>query len=136
MFMWWLMLAFALLIPLLMMVFGFVFARQAPMEINPLFGYRTTLSMKNMDTWIFAHRHIGASWKKAGAVMLVISVAAMLAMLPFVENENAAAIGGLVLCLAQCVVMILTIFPTERALRAAFHEDGSRKNNGASEKKD
>ena len=43
-----------LLIPFLMISFGGLFSRSAPKEINSAFGYRTSMSMKNEDTWKFA----------------------------------------------------------------------------------
>ena len=45
-----------LMIPLIMIVFGKVFLKNPPKEINLIYGYRTGRSMKNKDTWNFAHR--------------------------------------------------------------------------------
>jgi len=59
---WVYMLAFDLLIPLTMIFFGRRFAAAPPKSINPLFGYRTAMSMKNEDTWAFAHRFCGRLW--------------------------------------------------------------------------
>ena len=33
--------------------------KKAPKEINSVFGYRTSMSMKNKDTWEFAHKYCG-----------------------------------------------------------------------------
>ena len=52
---WIFMLITDLLIPVIMTVFGWYFIKQAPKNINYLFGYRTEMSMKNEDTWKFAH---------------------------------------------------------------------------------
>ncbi|MCY6372198.1 SdpI family protein [Clostridium ganghwense] len=36
--------------------------KKPPKEINSTFGYRTTMSSKNKDTWNFAHRYAGIVW--------------------------------------------------------------------------
>ena len=56
---WIFMLLVDLLIPLIMIFTGKAFCEKAPKEINMLFGYRTTMSTKNMDTWRFAHEACG-----------------------------------------------------------------------------
>ena len=43
---WIFMLVMILLIPITMIGFGKLFLKQAPGEINAVFGYRTTMSMK------------------------------------------------------------------------------------------
>ena len=56
---WIFMLIMVLLIPLMMIGFGRLFLKKAPGTINAAFGYRTSMSMKNKDTWEFAHRYCG-----------------------------------------------------------------------------
>ena len=48
-----------LIIPFLMIIFGKLFIKNIPKEINGLFGYRTPMSVKNKDTWEFAHYYCG-----------------------------------------------------------------------------
>lgn len=59
---WLFMLIMNLLIPFTMIGFGFYFQKHPPKEINELFGYRTSLSMKNEDTWKTAHVQFGRVW--------------------------------------------------------------------------
>ena len=47
-----------LLIPLTMAGFGKLFTTKIP-PINAAFGYRSMMSMKNRDTWEFAHKYCG-----------------------------------------------------------------------------
>ena len=47
---WIFMLIMNLLIPATMIGFGRYFMKKAPKEINAVFGYRTSMSMKNKDT--------------------------------------------------------------------------------------
>ena len=72
---WIFLLIMCLMIPGLMLLFGFRFRKSAPKEINPVFGYRTDLSMKNRETWRFAHEHCGRLWIRLGLVLLPVSIA-------------------------------------------------------------
>ena len=49
---WIFMLIMDLLIPFTMIGFGKMFLKKAPDQINYVFGYRTSMSMKNQDTWV------------------------------------------------------------------------------------
>jgi len=75
---WIFMLIVNLLIPFMMIGFGKYFTKTAPKEINMIFGYRTTMSMKNKDTWVFAHKYCGRLWYITGMIMFPISVILML----------------------------------------------------------
>ena len=59
---WIFMLIMDLLIPFTMIGFGKMFLKKAPDQINYVFGYRTSMSMKNQDTWVFAHHYCGKIW--------------------------------------------------------------------------
>lgn len=116
---------FNLMLPLTMIGFGRYFYKQAPGEINSVFGYRTKWSMKNRDTWRFAHKHIGKTWKALGLVLLVASSLAMVFLLGQ-ETEQVGRIGSLITGI-QVVLMIGSIFPTESALKHTFDEKGQKR---------
>lgn len=59
MWFWWFMFVCNLLIPILMIVCGRMMWKYPPKEINRGWGYRTKRSMKNIDTWKFAHDYCG-----------------------------------------------------------------------------
>ena len=122
---WFFMLAMDLLIPAAMSACGAVFRRHAPKKINALVGYRTAMSMKNMDTWRFAHEHCGRVWLRVGLWMLPLSVLPLL--FAWGKGEDAVGLVGSVVCLAQLVPLIGAIFPTEWALRREFDENGNRR---------
>ena len=63
----WFNLALDLLVPLIMIGIGLSFLKKPPKDINGAYGYRTPMSMKNQDTWDFAHRVCGRVWCIAGA---------------------------------------------------------------------
>lgn len=114
-----------LLVPLLMVVFGRIMYKHTPKTINGVYGYRTSMSMKNEDTWKFAHDYCGKLWYKVGLIMLIPSV---LVQLPFVKSStDTIGIMTVVLETVQICVMIASIFPTERALRKTFDKYGNRK---------
>ena len=119
------MLLTSLLIPVIMLVFGWIFRRQAPKKINVWYGYRSARSMKNEDTWVFAHQHIGRTWMLVGAVLLVVSVIPMIAV--YGKDDDTVSVVSLVLLFVQMLPMIMSLIPTERALKRTFDENGIRK---------
>ena len=120
------MLVMSAVIPLAMVGFGNYFIKSAgPAEINMLFGYRTSMSMKNKETWAFAHVVCGRIWRVVGWVMLVNSVGATLLMIG--QDIHDVGIFGTALMGLQCVFLILPIIPTEIALRKQFDKNGNRK---------
>ena len=125
----WIAMLFAnLFMPLMMLGIGVLFARNAPKEINYLFGYRTSMSMKNQETWTFAHLHCGRVWRIAGAVMIPLSVIAMVVcLLTAGTGEGAVGIYSSVIMGVQTAVLIGSIFPTTVALHKTFNKDGTRK---------
>ena len=51
MWFWWFMFICDLIIPVVMVIGGRMMWKHCPKHINGMSGYRTTRSMKNMDTW-------------------------------------------------------------------------------------
>ena len=125
---WIFMVIMDLLVPLTMIGFGRYFLKQAPGAINWVFGYRTEMSMKNKDTWEFAHNYIGKLWYRIGLILLPVSVISMLFVLG--KNEDIVGNLGATLTMLQLVFLIVPIFPTERALKKTFDKNGNRRNVG------
>ena len=119
------MLLTSLLVPALMLVFGGIFRRRAPKNINVWYGYRTARSMKNEDTWSFAHHHLARTWLLVGAVTLVISVIPMLAAAG--KGDDTVGAVSLGILFVQLIAMFVSLVPTERALKDTFDENGMRK---------
>ena len=119
------MLVCSVLIPIIMIIAGRMMWKHCPKKINYVYGYRTGRSMKNMDTWKFAHDHCGRLWWKLGWIMLIPSV---LIPLPFFHSsEDVIGIVALALCSVQVIILIASVFPTEAALEKAFADDGTRR---------
>ena len=119
------MLVMTLLIPLTMIAFGTIFIKKPPKNINAFYGYRTSMSMKNMDTWKFAHDYCGKLWWKVGWVTTIAS--ALIHIPLYHSDENTIGIAGLILVAIQCFIMVASIYPTEKALKNHFNDDGTRK---------
>ena len=122
---WFMMLGFNLLIPAIMLGAGKLFSKDAPKDINWIFGYRTTMSMKNEDTWAFAHKVAGAFWLKWGWITLAITVVTMLLILN--KSDEVISVVGCIILFAQMIPLIAVIPHTEKALHNTFDKDGTRK---------
>lgn len=122
---WIYMFIIILLIPCSMIGFGKLFLKRPPKDINAVFGYRTSRSMKNKETWDFAHKYCGKLWYRAGLVLLPVSAIAML----FTIGKSTDFIGnvGGTICAVQLAAAIGPIFPTESALKKNFDKNGRRK---------
>lgn len=125
MWFWWFMFVCDLLTPILMIVAGNMMWKHAPKKINGAIGYRTARSMKNMETWKFAHDYCGRLWWKIGWIMLIPSLVIHVPL--YHSPENMIGTTGAILCTIQCAILILSIFPTERALKRNFTCEGERK---------
>ena len=124
--MWfWFMLICDLLIPIVMLIGGRMMWKHCPKHRNGILGYRTTRSMKNMDTWKFANEHCGRLWYKMGLFMLVFSV--LVSVLLLRTNDNTYSMISLIFVMLQCIILIVSIIPTELALKKMFYEDATRK---------
>lgn len=122
---WIFMLVMDLLFPVIMIVMGRYFMKTSPKEINYIFGYRTNMSMKNKDTWDFAHKYIGRLWFYLGLLLIPITVIPMLFVLG--GTEDVVGTMGCIICVIALIILIVPIFPTERALKMNFDKDGNRK---------
>ena len=125
MWFWWFVLICDLLIPIIMVVAGRMMWKHCPKRINGVLGYRTSRSMKNMDTWKYAHEHCGRLWWKIGLFMIVPSA---LIHIPFYHSDdNTLGIVTLILVTIQVIVLAVSIFSTETALKKTFYDDGTRR---------
>lgn len=115
-----------LIIPVIMLFFGVIFRKHGPKNINGIYGYRTSMSMKNKETWEFAHQYCGRLWIKLGLIMLTISI--IVSVLVFTYVGEAQGIIDLILVTIQTIVLIVSIFPVEKALKNNFDGNGNRRN--------
>ncbi len=122
MWFWVFMLVNNLIVPIVMIVFGQVFCKHPPGQINSVYGFRTKMSRLNQQTWEFAHQYFGHLWLRAGCGLLPVAVLGMLCV--YGKSETVVGIGGAVVLTVQMVVMMLPVAQTERELRRRFTETG------------
>ena len=78
---WIFMLSADLLIPVTMVLFGHIYEKKPPQKPKSKFaysGYRTKMSMINIETWEYAHRFFGKLWFRFGIVLGVTSIIVLL----------------------------------------------------------
>jgi len=119
---WYFMLILVLLMPLFMTGFGWMFMTNAPKDINTSFGYRTKRSMKNQDTWDFAHKHFGKTWFVCGIVLIPASLVLMFLVMG--READVIRTTGFIILGLQLFLMLGAILPTETALKNNFDEFG------------
>ncbi len=123
MWFWWFVLICDCITPAAMILAGRYMWKHCPKRINGVIGYRTEMSMKNMDTWTFAHTHAGKLWWKIGWIALIPSV---LVHIPFYNGtEDEIGIVCIIVMTLQLILLIGSVFPTEKALKKTFHKDGT-----------
>ena len=110
MWFWWFILICDCIIPAVMIIAGRMMWRHCPKKINGVVGYRTRMSMINMDTWKFAHEYAGKLWWKAGVGLLGPTL----------------LILSIIITVIQLLFLIGSILLTEKALKCNFNQDGTR----------
>ena len=113
-----------LLIPTVMLVFGIRFGKNPPKKINSFFGYRTSRSMKNQQTWFYAHRYLGKLWKLLAPMLVVLAVVPM--ALVYGKTNDEMSTVGLIVCFVQLALLLCSLPITERYLKRTFDERGKR----------
>ncbi len=110
-----------LIIPSIMLVFGLIWRDNYPKKINRIYGYRTSMSMKNMETWEYAHRYQSRILLLLGRILFPLTILVLIVNRKDYENP------ALVLLIVQLIALLVSIIPTEKALRKKFDRDGNRK---------
>ena len=120
---WWFLFICNLLTPIIMILAGYWAWKHCPSEINPILGYRTKRSMKNINTWKFAHDYAGRLWWKVGWILMILTILVQLTLM----NSNTDVIENLSMGVffVQVLIMLLTIIPVENALKKKFNDDGT-----------
>ena len=108
-------------IPVAMILFGLLWKEHPPKSINVIYGYRTSMSMKNDKTWKFAHLYLAKIWFWSGIILLAFSTMFML----FFRKDYERIPGWIILI--EITIMILSIIPTELALLRRFNKNGELK---------
>ena len=124
---WIFMLVMNLLTPLVMIIYGRVFEKKPPKIARSkfAFGYRTVMSMRNEETWEYAHRFFGKLWFRFGIAVGLISIIVLFFFIG--KDKDTVGSAGMIICYVQLVAMLLPVIPTELALRRRFDKNGNRR---------
>lgn len=124
---WAVLLVDMFVVPAILLGFGWRFMKKPPQDINGAYGYRTSMSMKNRDTWDFAHQVCGQVWRRTGWVLLALSAVLLAWMQTRPGGEQTNWLLGILVMLGEGTALILTIIPVERALKKTFDKNGNRR---------
>ena len=119
---WIFMFCCTLLITIIMIIAGNSMRLGKFKTINSIVGYRTRRSMKNQQTWDYAHRECGLLWRRWGSTRLVLTVIAMLLFMG--EDTDHIGVVGSVITVLQMIPLFLSIVIVEKKLREKFDENG------------
>lgn len=122
---WIFMLCMVIWIPLIMVFFGRRFSKKPPKNINFIFGYRSSMSMKNKDMWEFSHRYWGKIVSVFGVAFIPGSIISMLLVMN--ESSNTIDLVATCVCVIQTLALTCSIIPVEYALKKTFDSEGNRK---------
>ena len=117
---WWGMFICNMLVPVIMIGGGYFMWKHCPGKINSVLGYRTKRSMRNMDTWKFAHEYCGRLWWKTGWILVIPTI--LLQLLFIKSSTDKISIFSLAMISIQTLILLLTIIPTENALKKKFDQ--------------
>lgn len=83
------------------------------------------MSMKNKDTWNFAHKYCGKLWLILGLILLPLTFIVM--RLVTEQPTHIVAIVGGAVCALQLIIMVCSVIPTEMAIKKIFDSYGFRR---------
>lgn len=101
------------IIPMVMILGGYMMKYHRTEEINSIYGYRTSRSKRNKETWNFAHEKCGSLWMVWGSWMLGLSVIASLFL--FEKDWFVLVEMGI-----QIVVLLASVIVVENMLKKEF----------------
>ena len=113
-----------MLLPLTMLGLGLMIWLTKP-GYGDIFGYRTTWSLKNKETWERAQFLFGKICTIAYAVISFISLIA--GLVPIIWRLDISGIIACVLNLVQFVSVFVVIGVTDGIVAREFNKDGTRK---------
>lgn len=116
--------AFAVfLIPGIMVFFGGLMMDHPPKTINGAYGFRTTMSMINQDTWDYAQVACAKRWRRWGRVLALITLIVLFFAL---RRPTFADVLGIYTAF-ETAYLLASVAATEMDLRRTFDKEGRRK---------
>ena len=100
---------------LIFTILGFIMLKLPPKKINSIYGYRTSGSMKNQETWNFAQSYSAKEMIKLGALLACYSLLGILLK----PKENIAIFIGLALVFLMITLLAVRV---EKAIKNKFQQ--------------
>ena len=113
----------SLLVPLSMIILGYMWKDKPHKDRQGNSGYRTTMSRMNDETWRYAHR----CWGGINFVLEIILLILSIFILILTKDDTNFEMISVYLVFSQLGIMVLTIIPTEFFLHKHFTEQGMKK---------
>ena len=109
-----------LTIGLILFNVGLLFKMFPPSKINSIYGYRTTTSRRNLDTWKVANSYSAGLMTIEGLILIAIGI-----LTTFIHYNKAIGIAlGILLMFSSFILLVVA---TEKHLNKLFDKDRSRK---------
>jgi uncharacterized membrane protein len=107
-------------IGLILVIVGLISKIFPPTKINSFYGYRTSTSSRNLDTWKVANTY------SAGLMMLEGLILSSIGLLTtFIQiNTTIGTVLGIGLMFSSFIILVVA---TEKHLNKLFDKDGNRK---------
>jgi len=99
-----------LLVGIIFIIAGIIMLKFPPKKINMLYGYRTSLSMKNQKNWDFAQRYSSVLMMYCGFGLLLFSGFGLI----FTVSTGQ---GVLITSIALFAIVVILFYFTERAIK-------------------
>ena len=112
--------AFMILIPAVMLGFGYFWKRKPPNKVNSAYGYRTKRSMSSRAAWAYAHEVCARIWRYFGAFLLGLTLILIVLMFILCRTVDEVGYLGSIVVFIQIIPLIAAIPITEHALKKKF----------------
>ena len=107
-------------IGMVLFIVGLLFIMFPPKNINSFYGYRTTNSRRNLDTWKVANSYSAILMTIEGLILSVIGLLTTF----FNDNKAIETALGVGLMFSSFIILVVA---TEKHLNKLFDKDGNRK---------
>lgn len=98
---------------LIFMLAGFIMLKFPPKNINSLYGYRTSSSMKNQERWDFSQKYSAIEMIKLAAILTLSSVIGLI----YNPDGELGMFLGLGLMILMVVILLIRV---EKAIKNKF----------------
>ena len=112
-----LLIALSLSTPLIIFIVALIFYRFPPKNINSFCGYRTTRSMKNIETWNEANKYSAILMIKFSLLALLITTVGLILV---GKSYDDIAIVTIISAILTVAFLIIVIILTEKHLKSMF----------------